>query len=97
MVGAINAPATGNTFESFQSNAKGLPSASILQPTPALVGNGASATSLFAASDASASASATTSGTSTAATSTNTGSGAGAVGVNGVVAVVAAAFGVALL
>ena len=115
MVGAINAPTTGNTFDNFQSNAKGLPSASILQPTPALLGVGASASAGLVttdsvsvpsttgssgtgtASNGGSSSTGTSTGTSTGASSTNTGSGAGAVGVNGVVAFVAAAFGVALL
>ncbi|KAH9936873.1 uncharacterized protein BXZ73DRAFT_100288 [Epithele typhae] len=96
MVGAINAPGTGDhVFASFSAAATQTPTT---QPTPALLGIGASASASVSPTAATNVASnATSTGSSSTGSATSSGkSSAGTVVVNGALALVAAAFGVVL-
>ncbi|KAI0333439.1 hypothetical protein GY45DRAFT_1223002, partial [Cubamyces sp. BRFM 1775] len=106
MVGAINAAKSNNTFDAFQSLAKG--QSSVVAPSPALSGVNALASAAPGPLTGSFSGAAVptgtsgngTSGSNSTGTSTTTGTstgkpnGAGAIQISGLTAFVAAAFGI---
>ncbi|RPD62176.1 hypothetical protein L226DRAFT_571536 [Lentinus tigrinus ALCF2SS1-7] len=104
MVGAINPPATGNTFDKFAAQASS--AATVVYPSTVLSGAGAFATAGVASTTLPSGSSPTGSGSSGSGSGTGTGSGApsasspssaGSLSTNGFVAFLAAAFGVAIL